>query len=257
MATGLVGLEIPRKPFYERPLEPVSRGWGPRGMYDPNYAERGLDYPLPYARWRPGDRNVDEFLELLGRGAVQVDHLISHRYPIQQALDAYDLITKGGQPFIGVMLTYDEGGQDWRGQIVRLDAARPQLGPPGPRLDTAQEASTMAWPSTARFTVRPRNAGPAANPIGPEKRLFTSSPAITATGTVPPVARTLSEAAWAAPAKTITDITIVATLPISGWATMPKERARAKLAKAKGMPARTPSRMLLGGGAGSDIRGPT
>jgi len=49
VAAGLVGLEVPRKPFYDKELElVVSRAWGP-GLYDPNYTEKGLDYPLSVA----------------------------------------------------------------------------------------------------------------------------------------------------------------------------------------------------------------
>lgn len=60
VASGLVSLNIPRKIFYEKELElAVSRAWGP-GLYDMNYAEKGIDYPLAYARWT-AKRNVEEF----------------------------------------------------------------------------------------------------------------------------------------------------------------------------------------------------
>ena len=105
VATGLVGLDLPRKPFYDKELELIiSRAWGP-GLYDSNYAERGLDYPVPYARWT-AQRNLEGFLEQLGSDAVTVDHLISHRFEFAQSLDAYDLILDGCEPYLGVLLNY-------------------------------------------------------------------------------------------------------------------------------------------------------
>jgi len=105
VAAGLVGLEVPRKPFYDKELElVVSRAWGP-GLYDPHYTEKGLDYPLAYARWT-ARRNMEEFLAQLAKGTVRVDHLITHRFPIDRALEAYELILENKEPYIGVLLTY-------------------------------------------------------------------------------------------------------------------------------------------------------
>jgi polar amino acid transport system substrate-binding protein len=105
VAAGLVGLEVPRKPFYDKELElVVSRAWGP-GLYDSNYTEKGLDYPIAYARWT-ARRNMEEFLAQLAKGTVRVDHLITHRFPIDRALEAYELILEGKEPYIGVLLTY-------------------------------------------------------------------------------------------------------------------------------------------------------
>jgi predicted dehydrogenase/threonine dehydrogenase-like Zn-dependent dehydrogenase len=106
VAAGLVGLQIPRKPFYDKELElVVSRAWGP-GLYDPHYTEKGLDYPLAYARWT-AKRNMEEFLAQLAKGAVRVDHLITHRFPFDRAPEAYELILEGKEPYIGVLLTYE------------------------------------------------------------------------------------------------------------------------------------------------------
>lgn len=118
VAAGLVGLEIPRKPFYDKELElVVSRAWGP-GLYDPNYTEKGLDYPLAYARWT-AKRNMEEFLAQLAKGAVRVDHLITHRFPIDRALEAYELILEGKEPYIGVLLTYpDEPDLSRRVEVI-------------------------------------------------------------------------------------------------------------------------------------------
>ena len=48
---GVVGLDLPRPPFFEKELEfTVSSSLGP-GRNDPSYEEKGIDYPLGHARW--------------------------------------------------------------------------------------------------------------------------------------------------------------------------------------------------------------
>ena len=107
VATGLIGLDLPRKPFYEKELElVVSRAWGP-GLYDTRYASAGLDYPLPYVRWT-AQRNLDEFLAQLAKGSVQVRNLVSHRFEFSRSIEAYDLILSGKEPYLGVLLTYPQ-----------------------------------------------------------------------------------------------------------------------------------------------------
>jgi predicted dehydrogenase/threonine dehydrogenase-like Zn-dependent dehydrogenase len=108
VAVGAVGFQIPRKLYYEKELDfLVSRSYGP-GRYDPAYEERGLDYPPGYVRWTEG-RNIAAFVDLLGSNRVDVKPLISHRFPIEQAGEAYELITgKTSQPFLGVLLTYPD-----------------------------------------------------------------------------------------------------------------------------------------------------
>ena len=109
IVTGQVGLEVPRKPFYDKELElVVSRAWGP-GVYDCNYADKGLDYPIGYARWTAA-RNLDEFLKLLDKGVVHVDHLVTHRFPLERATEAYELILEQKEPYVGVLLTYPDQG---------------------------------------------------------------------------------------------------------------------------------------------------
>lgn len=105
VAAGLVGLDIPRKAFFEKELElVVSRAWGP-GIFDPLYTEKNIDYPYAYARWT-AKRNMEEFLNQVAKGAVRVSHLITQRFPIEKALGAYDLILKNKEPYLGVLITY-------------------------------------------------------------------------------------------------------------------------------------------------------
>ena len=67
VVVGLVGLAVPRRPFYDKELDlRLSRSYGP-GRYDASYEEGGQDYPIGYVRWTEG-RNMTAFLDLLGNG---------------------------------------------------------------------------------------------------------------------------------------------------------------------------------------------
>ena len=108
VAVGAVGMDLPRKIYYDKELDfKVSRSYGP-GRYDPRYEEAGNDYPIGYVRWTEG-RNLQAFVDLLANGQVDVHPLITHRFPIEDAPKAYDLITgRLKEPFLGVLLTYPE-----------------------------------------------------------------------------------------------------------------------------------------------------
>ncbi len=104
---GVVGLELDRRPFYFKEAEfVVSCSYGP-GRYDPSYEEKGQDYPAAYVRWTE-QRNIHAVLELMGNGRLNVEPLISHRFSIEAAPDAYELINSGSEPFLGVVLQYPE-----------------------------------------------------------------------------------------------------------------------------------------------------
>jgi polar amino acid transport system substrate-binding protein len=107
VAVGLVGLDIPRKPYYDRELElKISMSYGP-GRYDPEYEERGHDYPFAYVRWTEG-RNIEAFLDLVAEGRIDIDRLITHRFSIDEGERAYKLITgEVKEPYLGVVLNYD------------------------------------------------------------------------------------------------------------------------------------------------------
>lgn len=108
VAVGAVGLSLPRKIYYEKELSFInSRSYGP-GRYDPSYEEKGQDYPVGYVRWTEG-RNLQAIVDLLASRRLDVTPLITHRFPIDQAPAAYELITgKAKEPFLGVLLTYPQ-----------------------------------------------------------------------------------------------------------------------------------------------------
>ena len=101
VATGAVGLTFPRKVYYEKEISFInSRSYGP-GRYDLNYEEQGNDYPLGYVRWTEG-RNFEAVVDLMAKGQLNVKPLITHRFPIEQATQAYEVITgKKKEKFLG------------------------------------------------------------------------------------------------------------------------------------------------------------
>ena len=111
VVVGDVGLEIPRRPYYEKEIAVrISRSYGP-GRYDPTYEERGVDYPIGYVRWTE-NRNMSAFLELVAQQSISVQPLITHRFPISQAKEAYKLVTgERNELSLGIVLQYPETGE--------------------------------------------------------------------------------------------------------------------------------------------------
>lgn len=102
---GVAGLQLPRPPFFQKELEfTVSSSLGP-GRNDPQYEERGIDYPIGQARWT-AQRNMRAVLDLMAQGHLPTDRLTTHRFPIERAAEAYELVTTGAEPITGIVLTY-------------------------------------------------------------------------------------------------------------------------------------------------------
>jgi predicted dehydrogenase/threonine dehydrogenase-like Zn-dependent dehydrogenase len=86
---GDVGLELRRSDLYEKELDVVmSTSYGP-GRYDDVYELEGRDYPVGYVRWTE-NRNMAEYLRLLGAGAIRLDGLERRTYVVDEAQRAYD-----------------------------------------------------------------------------------------------------------------------------------------------------------------------
>ncbi len=102
---GVTGMELDRNLFFKKELTfRVSCSYGP-GRYDPLYEEKGQDYPLGYVRWTE-QRNFEAILQLLASGMLNVRQLMSHRFPVNEAVKAYDVIVGKGEPCLGVVLKY-------------------------------------------------------------------------------------------------------------------------------------------------------
>jgi predicted dehydrogenase/threonine dehydrogenase-like Zn-dependent dehydrogenase len=128
VAVGTVGMDLQRRRYYEKELDfRVSRSYGP-GRYDAAYEQGGRDYPIGYVRWTE-TRNMAAFLDLLANGKLNVGALITHRFPIAHAQQAYELISRSGAAAsLGVVLTY-EPDSEYR-QRVDLAAPAQAVAPP-------------------------------------------------------------------------------------------------------------------------------
>lgn len=101
---GVIGLELNRADFYEKELSfQVSCSYGP-GRYDKNYEEMGLDYPFSFVRWTE-QRNFEAVLELMAQGSIEVGELITHRYKLSDATEAYAQLDHGRA--LGILLQYN------------------------------------------------------------------------------------------------------------------------------------------------------
>ena len=127
---GVTGLELSRADFFEKELSfQVSCSYGP-GRYDPNYEEKGQDYPVGFVRWTE-QRNLEAVLDMMADGRIDVKPLISHRFEIDEAVQAYELVG-GSAPSLGILLSYPSVSEKpdaiLRNQTVNLGPARPSVG---------------------------------------------------------------------------------------------------------------------------------
>ena len=102
---GAVPTGFSRENYFKKELDlRMSCSYGP-GRYDPDYEQKGIDYPYGYVRWTE-NRNMQAFLNLLAQGKIKLDHLTTHQFDFDQAYQAYDLILKKSEPYLGILLKY-------------------------------------------------------------------------------------------------------------------------------------------------------
>lgn len=129
---GVTGLNLNRADFYEKELSfQVSCSYGP-GRYDPNYEEKGQDYPVGFVRWTE-QRNFEAVLDLMARGQLDVKPLITHRFAFEDAAKAYETLTED-KSGLGILLQYTSAIAERAVRTVtlaptaRFDAQKPILG---------------------------------------------------------------------------------------------------------------------------------
>ena len=116
---GVVGMEMSRADFYEKEISfQVSCSYGP-GRYDEKYEEQGNDYPLGFVRWTE-QRNFEAILDMMADGRIDMQPLISHRFKLEQASEAYDLISSGNP--LGVLLEYAHSENNRIEKTIKLNA---------------------------------------------------------------------------------------------------------------------------------------
>ncbi len=137
----------------------MSCSYGP-GRYDPAYEEQGQDYPIGFVRWTE-QRNFEAVLELLAAGRLAVTTLISHRFPIAEAGQGYELL--GTTNPLAIVLQYPESAAVLaaRDRVVKLQAASGSgvVARPGPRVSvigSGNYASQVLVPALATTTARLR-----------------------------------------------------------------------------------------------------
>ena len=102
---GVTGLNLSREDFYEKELSfQVSCSYGP-GRYDPSYEDNGTDYPFGFVRWTE-QRNFEAVLRLLADNKLDVSEMVSHRFAIEKAADAYDVLYNGNP--MGIVLEFPQ-----------------------------------------------------------------------------------------------------------------------------------------------------
>lgn len=103
---GVVGLNLRRSDFYEKELTfQVSCSYGP-GRYDDKYEQAGQDYPLGFVRWTE-QRNFEAVLEALRSRRLVVDEMLTHRFRLDEATQAYETV-QTDRSALGVVLAYPE-----------------------------------------------------------------------------------------------------------------------------------------------------
>lgn len=124
VVVGAVPTGFDRMPhYYPKELDlRMSCSYGP-GRYDPDYEEGGLDYPAAYVRWTE-NRNMQAFQELIHAKRINLDYLVTHRFDLTRAADAYEMILAKSESFLGVLLKYDTDRLLQRGAIKVKETTR-------------------------------------------------------------------------------------------------------------------------------------
>ena len=99
----------------------MSCSYGP-GRYDPNYEDKGHDYPVGFVRWTE-QRNFEAVLDMLAEGRWTAP-LVSHRFAIDEVERAYAV--GGSEPSLGIALHYpDPAGEGLERRRRRTVALAP------------------------------------------------------------------------------------------------------------------------------------
>jgi predicted dehydrogenase/threonine dehydrogenase-like Zn-dependent dehydrogenase len=109
VVVGAVDIRLPWLEMYLKEVRLLmARAYGP-GSYDPAYEKRGQEYPASYVRWTE-NRNMGEFLRQVATGRVRVDALVTHRFALEEAAEAYRTIMDPGSHSLAVLLQYPAVG---------------------------------------------------------------------------------------------------------------------------------------------------
>ncbi|RSN63836.1 oxidoreductase [Streptomyces sp. WAC 04229] len=128
---GKCSLDLPWNAYYEKELDVrFSRSYGP-GRYDPEYELEGRDYPIGYVRWTER-RNLACFLDLVARGRVDVEPLVSHTADFDDAVETYQRLKDGGLKAVAVLFRYPGHKEEAAAPELTVPAVRRGGGAPAP-----------------------------------------------------------------------------------------------------------------------------
>jgi predicted dehydrogenase/threonine dehydrogenase-like Zn-dependent dehydrogenase len=154
---GKTRLDLPWNAYYDKELDVrFSRSYGP-GRYDDRYELDGIDYPAGYVRWTER-RNLECFLDLMARKEIEVETLISGRYPLDQASTVYAGMASGSVNAVGVLLEYPAPTEEDRpreiSRVVSSPAPAARSGTSGRLaigfIGAGNYASSMLLPNLAK-----------------------------------------------------------------------------------------------------------
>lgn len=141
---GVSGLELNRTDFYEKELSfQVSCSYGP-GRHDPNYEQKGLDYPIGFVRWTE-KRNFEAVLELMASQRLNVKPLITHRFVFEEAPKAYQLLTED-KAALGILLEYPD--------ISNRVSSHAKCTPLLPRIDFNPQKAVVGFIGAGNYASR-------------------------------------------------------------------------------------------------------
>lgn len=127
---GLTGTTFPYQTFMQKELNlTVSRSYGP-GRYDPDFEGRGVKYPEGWVRWTETE-NLGEVLRLMAPDRAQrldATKLTTHTFALDDAAQAYDLVTGGTERHLGVVLAYTGSVDAAVTRLAKRAAPRAQTG---------------------------------------------------------------------------------------------------------------------------------
>ena len=102
---GVSGMNINRGDMYKDEIDfVISTSYGP-GRYDPEYENKGVEYPYAYVRWTE-NRNIYSFLELVRDGKINIEKTGPKIYSVDEADKAYDGIQNDPGNHIITILDY-------------------------------------------------------------------------------------------------------------------------------------------------------
>ncbi|MEN8651563.1 bi-domain-containing oxidoreductase [Streptomyces sp. 21So2-11] len=148
---GKCRLDLPWNAYYEKELDVrFSRSYGP-GRYDPEYELEGRDYPIGYVRWTER-RNLACFLDLLARGRIDVEPLVSHIADFDDAVETYQRLKDGDLKAVAVLFQYPEHAGEAGAPVVTVPPVR-RSGKVSTRARAAEAPVRLAFAGAGNYAT--------------------------------------------------------------------------------------------------------